>query len=641
MKQLPAKFLSFLLLVFCAWHLSCCAGPIATEPLPMWSVGFHEDPQSQLTISEAATLPETAFKDLNDRPLRLGFTASAVWLRVAIRNPQHTGREHWLELTSPLLEQINFFSHDAQEWKETSRQLAARKPVFKISTPANSDRLYYIRIKTRTSMSMQVNLWDPAVYMTQEAQSALNWTLMYGAYMSMAALFLVFWLWSKEPIHLIYSIYVVVNFMAAFMTEGWLLLALKTTKIFYIDALGILISLSIFIGTAFTLIYLETKKYLPGIYKIFLTITFCISIFCIITIIKGDYQTAVITAQISSIPIIFINYLIALHTIHKKSHQAKIFILAFTPFYVAVIWRYMRNINLIEPSFFNDNAYQFGAFFHMILMSLGIFASYTRLRHERNQAQAKANAEQSLREQQTDFMTMVSHETRTPLAVILASAENSLLDPKLTDKTKDRLNKIIKAGHRIQNLLTQFISRERNISASKQPRFTTNHLVRLAEGQVQEAQLLHSVKINLQKKSEEISFDFDAELIRIAMANLIENAIHHSQGTDSVDVEISLEKGQALITVSDRGPGFTEAELPQVLSRYYRGKNSKGFGLGLYLVNQIAQEHGGKLTITNRAENGCDVRLYLPALNHSGSDKPNITGEQIPHTTHGAYRQGL
>lgn len=575
-------------------------------------VGFYEDQGQGLTIGQVTALPEHAYRDLKDGPLRLGFTSSAVWLRVLIRNEGTVGRDHWLELTSPLLEQVQFFARDENAWHEASAKLTARKPVFAIHLPPKSEGVYYIRLSTRTSMSTEVNLWDPEDFIAHESRISMGWSLMYGAYLSMVLLFMAFWLWSKETIHLIYSIYIAINFLAAFMTEGWPLLMFKTTKIFYVDALGILISLAILIGTVFTFSYLQTQKYLPKIHRLMLSIVVSISAFCIFTVLRGDYQTATMTAQMSSIPTILINMLIALYSISKVPHRAKIFLLAFTPFYAGVIWRYMRNINVIEPSFINDNAYQFGAFFHMILMSFGIFASYNRLRHERNQAQARADAEQSLREQQANFMTMVSHETRTPLAVILASAENSLLDSSLTEKNRNRLKKIMKAADRIQNLLTQFISREREIASSKQIIFSRNDLVRLVENQVAESQLMHDVRINFIKRTEEIQLIFDPELIRIAIANLIENAIHHSKGKDSLDVEVKQQGREALITVSDRGPGFTDEELPHVLSRYYRGKNSNGLGLGLYMVNQIAQEHGGKLTITNKPVEGCDVRLYLP-----------------------------
>lgn len=627
MIQLFAKYLFILTFALCHGPVAASAPTSSLEESPRWSVSFHEDAQGQLTISEVAALPEKAFMDLKGGPLRLGFTSSAIWLRVAVSNDLALNRDYWLELSSPLLEHVRFFAPNGQTWEEIPDKLSTRKPVFKIQTAPKSNGIYYIRIMTRTSMSTQVSIWDPEVYLAHENKISMNWSLMYGAYISMAVLFFAFWLWSKEKIHLIYSMYIAINFLAAFMTEGWPFLILETKKAFYVNTLGVLISLVILIGTVFTFAYLQTKRHLPMTHKVMLTITIGISMTCITIIATGDYQSATITAQMSSIMIIFINMLIALHSITKVPHRAKFFIIAFTPFYFAVIWRYMRNINAIEPSFLNDNAYQFGAFFHMILMSFGIFASYTRLRNERNQAQARADAEKLQREQQADFMTMVSHETRTPLAVILASAENSLLDSGLTIKTHDRLKKIVKAADRIQNLLTQFISREREISTRKEAHFKRSNLVRVAENQVHESQLLHEAQINLEKKSQEIHLSFDAELIRIALANLIENALYHSKDQNSVDVSIGVEDNEALIMVSDQGPGFTDEELAHVLSRYYRGKNSKGFGLGLYLVNQIAQEHSGRISITNRPGEGSDVRLYLPIHDRPDSNKPNVTGK--------------
>lgn len=597
----------------------------ANSYLHDWSVGFYVDPENQLTISDIKELAADKFVDLKNSPLRLGFTSSTVWLRVTVHDSFKINNEYWLELTSPLLEDVTFFSNQSGIWHPTPKRIISRKPVFKIHATQNITDVYYIKINSRTSITTEINLWDPDIYAERESRSTMNWSLMYGAYMTMVILFLGFWYWSREKIHLIYFLYIGVNFSAAFMSEGWALQAFKSTTESYIDTLGILISLSILTGTSFTATYLEFKNKLPKLNAALMLIATAISTFCITTILNGDYQTAIITAQISSIPLIFINLLIAVYLLSKGSMRSTIFIIAFTPFYAGVVWRYMRNINLIESNFFNDNAYQFGAFFHMILMSFGIFSGYTRLRNERNQAQLKAQAEKSLREQQTNFMNMISHETRTPLSVIMASAENALLDPSLSEKTQTRLNKINKAADRIKNLLTQFISRERELTAPKAPNLKLENLIFIIEKQLQESQLLHEVFINFNPPKNEIFLYFDAELIRIAFANLIENAIQHSQGKNDVDVGIQLQNGEAVIRVSDCGPGFTEQELPHALSRYYRGKNSNGFGLGLYLANQIALEHGGRLSIINRPGEGCDVMLCLPMNRRDISDKSYVT----------------
>lgn len=583
------------------------------DPSTPYSVLVLEDPEGRMSPLELSQEPDSAFSALDDMPLRKGFTSTTVWLRVLVRNQENDNLIRWLELSSPLLEEIHLFHSHASGWVDTQSKVHLRKPAYRLDIPANSSVRYLIKIKTRTSMSAQVRLWTPEDYLQYETRITMGWSLMYGAYLTVLIFYFLFWIWSREKMHLYYSGYIAINFLAAFTTEGWPLPLLpESHKGTYIDFLGLLISLVIFVGTAFTLEYLKSYLHLRKISRVIIITSALISTICALMVLQGHYSYAAIFSQISSIGLIISTTSMAIYLSFKKQRSAYFFLIAFAPFYMGVIWKYLRNLNVIEPGFWNDNAYQFGAFFHMALMSIGIFASYNRLRHERNQAQALAQAEQSLRKQQNDFMSMLSHETRTPLSVILASAENIFLASDLETKIQGRLQKIVNAAKRIQDLLTSFIERERHLDA--QGNFTpqqANFSV-LASMQAKEVAALHDVSIEVDVNDNNLIFSFDTYLIKIAIANLLENAIFYSNQSSPIQLKISRDANMAHIMVSDRGPGIPEHDLPHILSRYYRGSNSKGYGLGLYLVDQIAKKHGGRLTIQNRMGTGCSVRLSLP-----------------------------
>lgn len=607
-------FLVFCAFSFCSPH--AWADPDRAQPAsPALITGLLEDFSGELQIESVAARPASDFTPLAGKPIRKGFIQHPVWVRIELAAPAaHASLEPlWLELSSPLLEQARLYAQADQRWQEVPLTIQNRKPLFQLNSDIHDGRVLFLKIQTRTSMSTEINLWRSNDYLEHESRNTMVWSLMFGSYLTIIFFYFVFWLWSKEKIHLFYAFYVAINFAAAFMTEGWplMLLARKILPT-YINVLGLFLSIVVTVATAFTLEYLEGKRFAPQFSRALLTLAALISLTSITFILMNEYQKSAITSQISSIALIIINVVFALYLLKRNRSKALFFLTAFTPFYIGVVWRYLRNIDLIEPSFWNDNAYQFGALFHMALMSIGIFASYNRMRVERNQAQALAQAESALREQQNDFMAMVSHETRTPLSVILASSENLQLDSGLTPKSQQRVQKIANAAQRIQGLLTRFIERERHFNAHQGFSPDWHDLRSIACAQAEETNALHDCPILVELPPDPVEFRFDAELTRIAIANLLENAIHYSQDSTPVQLTVTCDTHHVRITVSDTGPGIPESDLPHILSRYYRGKNSKGYGLGLYLVHQIARKHGGELNIHNRPKEGCDVMLVLP-----------------------------
>lgn len=107
----------------------------------------------------------------------------------------------------------------------------------------------------------------------------------------------------------------------------------------------------------------------------------------------------------------------------------------------------------------------------------------------------------------------------------------------------------------------------------------------------------------------------DRALLGRALANLIENALRHTPAGTRIDIALTRQVGRVILTVADDGPGIPEAERDKVRQRLYRLERSRttpGHGLGLALVDAIAQVHGGELTLSDNAP-GLRVQLTFPA----------------------------
>jgi two-component system OmpR family sensor kinase len=103
----------------------------------------------------------------------------------------------------------------------------------------------------------------------------------------------------------------------------------------------------------------------------------------------------------------------------------------------------------------------------------------------------------------------------------------------------------------------------------------------------------------------------NAELVRRAVGNLIENAVRHGRAADRT-AEVVVDVGEHRVVVSDRGPGVAPQLLPHVLERVTTGRQRTGSGLGLAIAGWVARIHGGQLTAANRSDHGAEFTLELP-----------------------------
>jgi signal transduction histidine kinase len=107
----------------------------------------------------------------------------------------------------------------------------------------------------------------------------------------------------------------------------------------------------------------------------------------------------------------------------------------------------------------------------------------------------------------------------------------------------------------------------------------------------------------------------DATRLRQAIANLLDNAIKYTPPGGQVSVAALVDGEEAVVRVSDTGPGVPASEQPRVWERLYRGdasRSERGLGLGLSLVRVIAEAHGGRVTLANGLESGAVFELRLP-----------------------------
>jgi two-component system, sensor histidine kinase LadS len=581
------------------------------------------DLAGNMTIDEVSSPAYAARFTKFNGPLSLGFTNAVAWVRISLTSAESA--EWLLEVGQPIMEDVQLYQRTpdgkmqarlgTQTDLNSPLETHYRRPVFRVSLVANEPTDLYLRLATRTSMVTNLKLWSPMALFEDSNTETFIWGLVFGSYLLVVFFYSAFWLWTREKVHLYYVMYVGTNLGAAFLTGRWNdMLGLYIDTNAHTLALGVFICLSLWVAPVFTTAYLGTHRTWPRASRIFLGTCTSVSVLCIGLVLLGFYGQGVVAVQITSIFVIFITTGVSGYLAYKGDKKGQLLLLAFSLFYMGVIWRYLRNIGVIEPSWWNESVYQIGAFVHMMVMSTGIFSSYNTLRRKAEHARARADVQEKQRERQYEFLGMVSHEVRTPLTVISASADNLLMDASLTVNAKNRASKIIRHSEKLQKLFDTYLNNERLLNGDNAIRMSNVNLAALCESLVQDMQDAHGVDIRFDTPVQ-LNLSCDADLLRVAISNLLENARKHDPEKSGIALSLSRSDAMVHISVTDQGPGVDDRDMPFIFDAYFRGQGaytSVGSGLGLHLVQFIAKQHQGRVFAQKLQPRGMVFVIEIP-----------------------------
>ncbi len=228
--------------------------------------------------------------------------------------------------------------------------------------------------------------------------------------------------------------------------------------------------------------------------------------------------------------------------------------------------------------------------------------------------------ERELNELKSRFLSMASHEFKTPLSTVLSSAELIELytDTGQQPKRERHINRIRDAVNQLTDVLNDFLSltqlEQGEIQVAPRPIDLIAHLstgIEASEGQLKRGQ-----QIVLEAPTEaRPRIVTDPKLLRHVLMNLLSNAAKYSPEGSPVTVRLSTAPETVTIAVIDTGIGIPEEDQPHLFDRFFRAnnvENIKGTGLGLNIVNHYVQLLGGSVTFTSTLREGTTFTVALP-----------------------------
>jgi len=649
-KQLSCFWLKGCLIFFCFIFSNPVLAASALHLGEDFPYRVLSDPAGQLSFAQARASflnQEKAASGVQRNGFARGYTRTVYWLKTEIPAQAFNDKDGWLEVGPNFADDIRLYvrpDNSQEDWTllqtgdlQSSRgDLDYRNPVFIISPPPAMSGGYelIVRLQSDSSMLFFANLWSPEAFVNASSRATAFWSFYFGlaGLSSLLALLLAVLLrtrllWSATALT---SGYLLVACVQGYI--GWLFPATNIPWQHYATSFFSFSSFSVLIWMSSETLDLRHK--LPWVYRglntcslliLLLTPLIFVDAYGLAVSIKVVIFLGATAVFFASIPYLWV----------KHSYDVRELGLALVPA-VCILGSLFGVFSVFGWIAFSNDVYviwQYLLIFNMLfVMLVGVYRiRKTQLEEIEKQRLAQSlQAEREASFHQRQFLGMVGHEFRTPLAVISGTLENLVALETGADNLRiPRYQKIQRATERLNQLTDNCLADARlsadNLYVDLQPIdfieliLSATALVHLSDA--------HQLAIRLQGKPLPASppqcwVDADAALLRIALSNILDNAVKYSSG-GTITLELDCCSPEICLQITDQGAGVEiQLDSERIFERYRRGQVTKqGAGLGLFVARQIVRAHQGELQLISSSAQGSCFAITLPKNNNKhGAD---------------------
>jgi len=219
--------------------------------------------------------------------------------------------------------------------------------------------------------------------------------------------------------------------------------------------------------------------------------------------------------------------------------------------------------------------------------------------------------------QQKNFMMAVTHELKTPIAVTKLSLE-TLKRHQLDEDKKNRIiHQAINETERLDTLCNNILLSSQLDAGGYQLSKNNFNFSALLNSIIEAYTISYPERSFHHHIADGLDCSGDDFLIRLAINNIIGNAVKYTSTGAPVDITCEMVEGQIELLIKDQGEGIPDPMKPKIFEKFYRlederTRKTKGTGLGLYLSTKIIQDHGGSILVKNNTPKGSIFAIRLP-----------------------------
>jgi len=247
--------------------------------------------------------------------------------------------------------------------------------------------------------------------------------------------------------------------------------------------------------------------------------------------------------------------------------------------------------------------------------------------------------EQRLSSRHCNFVSMASHEFRTPLTIIdgharrLIKTKETLAAPEIGERAGKIRAAVLRLTHLIDNLLNSARLFDGGAALYFHP-IEMDMATLLREVCQLHREMVPSAQIAERFASARLPMTGDPKLLFQVFSNVLSNAVKYSPGGGVIDVEAELGADEIIVVINDRGIGIPAGDVERLFERYYRGSNVSGIvgtGVGLYLVKMVVDLHGGRVEVKSEEGSGSrfTIRLLLVQASTASPSTQPLAGSTI------------
>jgi signal transduction histidine kinase len=617
------------------------------------------DPSRTFTFEAIQTQP---FLELPGEA-SFGHDPGVLWLRGHLDWSAAGTGERWLELPSNLLDRVDLYRRSAEgPWDVqrsgrhipfSQRTLATRKPTFRLPAIAGGTEVLFLRIETQGSIVLAPLLWEPSLQAVTQAREDWWEGLSGGMLLLLTGIHLSLGLTLRDRANTVYACYTGTALLSSLAYSGSFafLLSPEFPRLdFWILAVA-LPALFALTWQIFSAIVSFGARF-PRLDRALTWGTLALALALALGRLAGFNHTAGPILSVAFLLLMLGLFAAACWQVLAGNRSARFYLLAFTPLLLLLGIELARNLGVMQDDLLSSWILQVSGFGHVLALNIPVVLRLLQIKRERDASVArelatsqrnerhletlvadrttalgvaKERAElalltaQEVLEGQRRLIRTVSHEFRTPLAVIDGTAQLLELQGEPGPPGQPSPATTIRA--KVQKLLG-FLD-----GALRQDQLESGHwrltreilepepLLRTVLAGVDADPATHPVELQLERLPGTVFAD--PKMLTVLLSNLLENAIRYSPKGGGIIVSgQALAQGAVQIMVVDQGIGIPADQLPRVFDRFYRTGQLQGVdgsGLGLYLSREIARMHGGELSVESVLGQGSTFTLLLPA----------------------------
>ncbi len=276
----------------------------------------------------------------------------------------------------------------------------------------------------------------------------------------------------------------------------------------------------------------------------------------------------------------------------------------------------------VKPPFWRTRwAYLLYTLLALALVALAVTEFYRRARRRMAEqtAEEQRRQEEELNQMKFRFFTNISHELRTPLSLIILPLESLMKEKEEGSEEYARLDTMHRNAKTLLDMVNHLLDFRRLEMGGEKLQLRGGNFSEFVAGIVgtfQDAAAKKNLRLSLTDSTDNCIMAFDSTMMQKVINNLLSNAMKFTPDGGIVEVRLSeTGDGSMRLEVCDSGIGIPEADLDHIFDRFYRSANassSTGSGIGLSLVRQYVEMHGGSVTVSSESGKGSVFTVILP-----------------------------